>query len=84
MNMQIIKKSVAIVSVALILFLIGLSVYFGMTGNTDAFFLVITSNAFFVIMLYFLTRFNRSNQIKSTMSEMEDQRGIEDTHKKSE
>ena len=50
MNMQIIKKSAAIVSVALILFLIGLSVYFGMTGNTDAFFLVITSNAFFVTM----------------------------------
>jgi hypothetical protein len=80
MNSQIIKKSAAIVSVAVILFLTGLSFYFGMTGNDEAFFLVISSNAFFVIMLYFLIRINRSNQIKSTLSKLEDQGGTGDTH----
>jgi|WetSurSiteA1Bulk_404760.scaffolds.fasta_scaffold58108_2 hypothetical protein len=80
MNRQIIKKSAAIVSVAVILFLTGLSFYFGMTGNDEAFFLVISFNAFLVIMLYFLIRIHRSNQIKSTLSKMEDQGGTGDTH----
>jgi|GEM_PF-6511448 len=81
MNRQIVIKSAAIVSVALILFLIGLSVYFGLTGNADAFFLVSSSNAFFVIMLYFLIRFHRSNQIKSSLSGMEDRGEAGDIHK---
>ena len=80
MNKQIIKKSAAVVSLAIILFLTGLSVYFGLTGNEDAFLLVISSNAFFVIMLYFLIRLTRSNQLKSTLSEMEERRETEDTH----
>lgn len=84
MNKQIIKKSAAIVSLVIILFLTGLSVYFGLTRNDEAFFLVISSNAFFVIMLYFLIKLSRSNQLKSTSSEMEDQCGTEDTHKVNE
>jgi hypothetical protein len=84
MNRQIIIKSAAIVSLVIILFLIGLTVYFGLTGNVDAFLLVISSNAFFVIMLYLIMRFNRSNQIKSTLSEMEDRRRIEDIHEDDE
>lgn len=71
-NKQTIKKCAAIVSLIIILVLTGLSVYFGVTGNNEAFFLVISSNAFFVVMLYFLIRLSRSSQIKSRLSEMED------------
>jgi hypothetical protein len=62
MNKKIIKKIAAIVMVAFILFMIGLSVYFGITGNVEAFFSVISFNAFFLIATYLFIRLNRSNK----------------------